>query len=151
MEATRGGSRKLTTKVVNGLTAYADRTFLQKAVLMNVASHLSVATVPELARVFEEYDRDSCGTLDKNDLTQALCAVGIPQERAEATADSLDMDGNGRVYYTEFVAGCIGQFGNRLDHTLWDLFARHDGDSDGFLEISELTASRFDRATGCGC
>jgi len=54
--------------------------------------------------VYKECDTDGDGWLDKDELSNMLHAIGVPQERGAALFDMADHDGSGAIDFEEFCA-----------------------------------------------
>ena len=54
------------------------------------------------------------GTLGTEEIVQALGSLGVTGDAAEKAARAMDMDRNGHVSYSEFVAGCLSRYDDRL-------------------------------------
>merc|ERR1712061_275273 len=55
-------------------------------------------------------------------------------------AKTLDLDNNGQIEYTEFLAGLAEHCTLQFEDALWAIFCKYDTDRSGFIDITELKA-----------
>lgn len=123
---------------MTALFNFDKRNELQKAVTLQVASQLRAADLPKINAIFRKYDVDNTGSLEPDELERALCDMGCDQETAKKAAKAIDLDKNGLVEYTEFVAACISIFDDRHEAYLWDIFSKMDKEGRGALCHKEM-------------
>merc|ERR1719335_2038616 len=95
---------------------------------MQVASQMRARDLARINAVFTELDADHSGFLDKDELAKALESLGVEPRLAQKAAQAADLDGDGRVDYSEFVAACISRCDARVDDMLWQAFTKIDKD-----------------------
>ena len=111
----------------------------------------------ELEAIFFQYDADSGGDIDKDELAEALFRSGyrIPRAEFDKTFDEFDEDENGLIDLEEF-KGFIKQTGLKPDGDVkfaMDLFRRYDADQGGSIDKFEFAAlsneikANYDRRT----
>merc|ERR1712007_112473 len=83
-------------------------------------------------------DKDENGSLSIPEVTELLKELGVNGETAEEAAVMLDISGDGRIEYTEFVSGCINYFQDKLKDHLWQAFTQYDIDGNGTLSRDEV-------------
>merc|ERR1712039_1166290 len=110
----------------------------QKAIVLQAASQIRAADLPRINAIFRTYDRDNTGYLEGAELIKALTELGIDENTARRASNAIDLDNNGKIEYTEFVAGCISMFDNKLEDSLWQIFKKLDTDGSGQLTHSEI-------------
>lgn len=126
--------------VVEALGDYMGRSKFEKAVLLQVASHLHTSQMSRVAEVFAVADRDRNGTVSRDELVWVLINLGVEKEDAQSYASCVDVDGNGLIEYTELVSGCIGLLYESLRSLLWQSFCVLDIDGNGVLSRDEVLA-----------
>merc|ERR1712176_396610 len=87
--------------------------------------------------IFQDIDEDKSGRLSQEQLARGLVKLGIKQDAAELM-EILDMDKNGYISYTEFMAGALSSdvdISKKLLHQAFDMF---DLDGDGYISMYEL-------------
>lgn len=71
-------------------------------------------------------------------MTKALSEYGLKSFQIEKIMDSMDSDHNGRINYTEFVAGSSGQTIFQQQQNILKAFKMLDFDGDGVVSKQEL-------------
>jgi calcium-dependent protein kinase len=131
----------LSTQQMAALFSFDRKNELQKAVTLQVASQLRAADLPKINAIFRKYDADNTGCLESDELIAALREMGCDAETASRAAKAIDLDQNGLIEYTEFVAACISMFDDRHEAYLWQIFSKMDKEGRGVLthqDIEEL-------------
>lgn len=111
--------------------------YFYRAVMFCVASALGMKDFPGVFETFRAMDTDAKGYLTKQQLTTGLERMGINQDPV-ATMSCLDLDQDGYISLTEFLAGAL-----RMDHEVSEsllryAFATFDADSDGHISREDL-------------
>lgn len=135
---------KLSDKQMAALVEFTNKNELQKAVILQVASQLRAADLPKINAIFRKYDTDNTGFLEGEELINALGEVGCEEEMAKRAVKAIDMDQNGKIEYTEFVAACISLFDDRHEAYLWQIFKKLDKDGTGVLSHDQITEILMD-------
>jgi len=138
-EAPRGDDEMM-FRLKSELDAYQGRPKFEKAVLLQVASQAHMSQISRVADVFARFDSDKSGTLTATELVGALRDLGVEPADAESYAHCLDVDGSGKVEYTEFLAACLGLLYESLRGLLWQSFCVIDVDGNGVLKREEILA-----------
>ena len=88
--------------------------------------------------MFESLDVDNDGTLSPAELRMLFTKMGIDDpELCQSTFKALDADGDGSLTFTEFAAGALVLFKDKLEENLHVLFNKHDPNRDGTLDREE--------------
>lgn len=124
---------------IRALKDYSKKNDLEKAVMLQVASQLNAGSLGKLNTIFEKVDIDHSGTLDKSEFFNAMEEIGLDKKTAREAYIAMDLDGNGSIAYTEFVAGCMSLFQEEFEQMLWQAFISLDENRDGELSVSEVT------------
>jgi len=132
--------KELTPKIVERLTIASTRTALQHSIALSIARRWPANQLPSIKRAFEALDSTcACtGRLYKEHVTNCLVVVGVEADTAQEIADSMDLDRNGMIDWTEFVSSCISLGDGSLDNDIRQLFDNADRDGDGLLSASDL-------------
>ena len=107
-----------------------------------------------LRRVFDQFDSDANGSLDKRELKRAFKAIGISQIDFDDAFRSFDANGDEVISFEEFDANLHRRTRSKIESLLNDegcieglkplvdvaaVFAQIDTDNSGTLSIEELT------------
>jgi len=136
-KATRMDS-SLSETQLQALRDFSDKSELQKAILLQVASQLRAADVPRINSVFRKFDKDTTGYLDMDEMKEALLSMGFDKRSVEVVASAIDLDKNQKVEYTEFVAACIPLTDPRCEAVLHSIFGRLDTSNSGTLSHDSI-------------
>ena len=107
-----------------------------------IASQLiTQAEKRELSQLFKSIDVDDKGTINEKDLQAACVRVWgerIPPERIKQIIESVDINGNGLIDYTEFIIASINKEKLLSTERLEETFNLFDADGSGKITASEL-------------
>merc|ERR1712217_927562 len=96
-------SAELSSEQMIALCEFGRKNEFQKAIMLQAASQIRAADLSNINTIFRTYDRDNTGYLDRNELIDALKALGIDDQTAKKAAENIDLDNNDKIEYTEFV------------------------------------------------
>mmetsp|Transcript_64765 Transcript_64765/g.144008 ORF Transcript_64765/g.144008 Transcript_64765/m.144008 type:complete len:255 (+) Transcript_64765:380-1144(+) len=122
----------------------APRTFFSFCVA-SVARQLDHRSLSSIRDAFFMLDKNCDGILDMDELREGYAMVFHPDDPdsvSEAEVQEifsyLDLDGSGRITYTEFCAAGLGEDGYQDEHVLWSAFKTFDIHDDGQISKEEL-------------
>eukprot|EP00745_Piridium_sociabile_P009573 TRINITY_DN167098_c0_g1_i1.p1 TRINITY_DN167098_c0_g1~~TRINITY_DN167098_c0_g1_i1.p1 ORF type:complete len:689 (+),score=112.14 TRINITY_DN167098_c0_g1_i1:119-2185(+) len=114
-----------------------------KRVCMNlVAMQLTSDAIKEAPQVFNALDQDHDGFLSGLELSKALLNLGVQASKVVKIVDAIDLEGNGAIGYTAFVAAMLDIKDATVESNLWNAFRQLDLDNDGVItrrDVMELT------------
>lgn len=116
--------------------------------LMVVAHKSSSAEIGILRKVFQKYDKKGDGSIGYEDFCYALSEFGLSEEDLKEMFEAVDLDGTGRIRYTEFLAATIEAQGAISEERLAEAFDRLDTDDSGYISaksLAELLGHDFPR------
>ncbi|CAE8605938.1 unnamed protein product [Polarella glacialis] len=114
------------------------RSTLDKCVMTCIGSQLNATKLSYLNETFQRWDLNHDGVLTQGEMRQAVVALGLPEAQADAIVKMLDTNGDGRIEYSEFVAGCMDLQRDQVMQNLRVAFSIFDLDGSGFLDLREL-------------
>ena len=120
------------------LKKYIYTSKIQKAVLIFIASRLHENEVNHLKQAFEEIDLNKDGTLTFDEIKTCLAKFIDDDGSFETLFKAFDTDNNGKVAYTEFLAGLIEENIYMKQEKLLDAFKLFDFDNDGKISKNEV-------------
>ena len=86
-----------------------------------------------LRKVFQHYDTNHSGYLTFESFRDALEEAGFTDENYREIFNAVDVDGSGRIRYTEFLASTIEAAGWISEERLAEAFDRLDHDDTGYV------------------
>mmetsp|Transcript_18327 Transcript_18327/g.24316 ORF Transcript_18327/g.24316 Transcript_18327/m.24316 type:complete len:540 (-) Transcript_18327:290-1909(-) len=134
----RRPSQKAMDDVEGRLISYASQSDFKKMALMVVAHKTTSEEVAELRSVFDQYDTGSDGTITLDEFKMALSDSNYSEEDVEALFDNVDVDKNGKIYYTEFLAATLEVVGRIEEDRLAEAFDKIDDDDTGYISGKNL-------------
>jgi calcium-dependent protein kinase len=111
---------------------------LKKVALMVVAHKSTSAEIGILRKIFQQYDTLKDGSLSYEEFKAAYAQAGMSEEDCADMFDAIDLDGTGRIRYTEFLAATIEARGAISEERLAEAFDRIDSDDSGFISPANL-------------
>lgn len=142
---TPNAGQPLSQEIITNITRFVEAKEMKQAVLMYMACKLSEQELHSLKEIFKAIDRDGDGVITAQELEYSLTHnTKIPNKRLEYIVAGIDINKNGQIDYTEFIASCLGRhiYGNITRATA--AFNYFDKDKDGFITADELRKALFD-------
>eukprot|EP01055_Gregarina_sp_Pseudo9_P005956 Gregarina_sp_Pseudo_9__5955@NODE_966_length_2022_cov_26_031266_g906_i0_p1_GENE_NODE_966_length_2022_cov_26_031266_g906_i0NODE_966_length_2022_cov_26_031266_g906_i0_p1_ORF_typecomplete_len628_score125_68Pkinase/PF00069_25/8_1e66Pkinase_Tyr/PF07714_17/2_1e45EFhand_7/PF13499_6/7_1e06EFhand_7/PF13499_6/6_1e09EFhand_7/PF13499_6/7_4e09EFhand_8/PF13833_6/0_15EFhand_8/PF13833_6/1_3EFhand_8/PF13833_6/2_9EFhand_8/PF13833_6/0_047EFhand_8/PF13833_6/2_9e03EFhand_8/PF13833_6/5_1e06EFhand_1/PF00036_32/0_83EFha len=129
-------SVNLSKSICANMKNYSKRNGLHNVFVNMMAQQLSINNkkVSKIAEIFKELDKNKTGTLLPPDLQSALLRAGFAEWDANRVIQQLDLRGEGRISYTEFLAACYSWRESELN-LVWAAFQRF-ATQDGSQRIS---------------
>lgn len=99
---------KLNVLSLKRLQSFKVRNQLQQAVIAYIANHLqSQETMNKLKEVFQQFDKNGDGVLERNELLEGYMKLGKTKKQAARIVDrimsQIDLNNNGTIDYSEFL------------------------------------------------
>jgi len=111
--------------------------YLDRATFFCIASGLSMKDMHTLYEAFAAIDTDNSGFLTRQEISEGLLKQGLQQD-PQRIVDLLDLDQNGHISYTEFLAGAMHATEELTEQHLRYAFDIFDCNGDGFISLHEL-------------
>jgi len=127
-----------TNKILQQLAATRLRTPLQKSVSLLIARQWPSNTLPSIKRAFEALDGSRSGRLSRAHVERSLKELGVEPCQSRETVDAMDLNSDGMIDWTEFVAACIEPADEKLNTDLEEVFKLADKDCDGWVSAEDL-------------
>lgn len=139
MHRCRSASRgTVAGSILERLAESRKRTALQWSVSLQIARRWPANQLPSIKRAFDALDGAGNGRLDKAQFLTALTSLGVNQAVAREIAEAVDLNRDGAVEWSEFVAACIRPGEKALEEDLRQIFDVADSDGDGYLTREDL-------------
>ena len=131
---------------------YTKLNLVQKSIINFTAFHLTAAETKQFVETFKSLDENSDGVLSKEEIQKGLdaCKLGdiITKDNIDVIFNSMDVDKNGLVNYTEFISALIDYEKFVQKEQLLECFKSYDADSSGkinFKEFCEMIKPQSDK------
>jgi len=120
---------------------------LKRAALRIIAGQLSHRQIIQLRKAFGMLDANGDGLLTLEELGQGMEAAGLGSgPELEDIVRSMDVDGNGRVSYSEFIAAAIDRRSHLSEAVCRTAFQIFDINGDGVITEAELGQMLADKS-----
>jgi len=131
--------KELSLEIRDNIKSYMKQSALKNALVTMVAHQLNMNNeqIKQIKDLFLSFDTDRNGTLSHEELRQALGKAGVPQWDITRIIGAMDLDGTGKISYTEFVAACLTWQEQTLN-LVWSAFNKMDLDGDGKITTQEF-------------
>ena len=114
---------------------------LKKMSLLFIASRLDENEIETLNKVFKAFDKGKDGQITFDELRQGLIqlkSTRISENDVQRLFSKIDVDKNGKIDYTEFLAATIQKANYLKKEKLYEAFCKFDIDNSGFITTDEL-------------
>jgi len=132
----------LTNFKSKSLQNYKNLYKLSKFVYGYIASRVKENEIGTLKQIFEEMDKNKDGTLDINEVKEALNKMqsmkDTDEQEKEDIIKSLDTDKSQKIEYNEFLTACLEQKNYLREEYLIDAFNMLDYDGSGKISKEEI-------------
>ncbi|KAL4466496.1 hypothetical protein ABPG72_016637 [Tetrahymena utriculariae] len=135
---------------LNKLKKFTTKNRFHQAILTYISSQLtSKEDLLQFKSIFEKIDTNNDGQLTKDEIENGFKQF---QEFFHGDYDidkifaNVDLDGNGKINYTEFITACIQHENSIVDSKLQKAFEVFDSDGSNYLtkdELMEIFDSKF--------
>jgi len=120
---------------------YIQGSNMKKMSLMYIASRLDENEINNLKNVFSAFDKSKDGQISYDELRQGLIQLKsnrITEQDVNFLFQALDVDRNGKVDYTEFIAATLQKANYLRNDRLLEAFLNFDKDKSGKISKEEL-------------
>jgi calcium-dependent protein kinase len=120
---------------------FVNGSFIKKMGLMFIASRLDENEIDKLKQIFSGFDKGKDGQISFEELQKGLLEIKsshFTEEELREKFNSIDVDKNGKIDYTEFIAATIEEANYNKKERLLEAFQNFDKDGNGQISKSEL-------------
>ena len=120
---------------------YAKSTLIKKISLLFIASRLDENEIDDLKKIFIAFDKRKDGQILYEELKQGLIQLKtehINEEEIHNLFKTIDVDKNGKIDYTEFLAATLQKKNYLKIERLYEAFCLFDKDNSGKITKEEL-------------
>ena len=118
--------------------------FIKKMGLMFIASRLDENEINNLKNIFSGFDTSKDGQISFEELKKGLMSMKsnkMNEEEIRKSFDAIDVDQNGKIDYTEFIAATMDEANYYKHERLLEAFESFDKDGSGQISKDELLAT----------
>lgn len=123
---------------LSSVAKYSNYKRLKKVALMVIAHKSTSEEIGILRKIFEQYDTKRKGVLTFDEFKAAFHSVGYSEKESRRIFKAIDIDGTGKIRYTEFLAATIEARGAISEERLAEAFDRIDSDDSGYISVENL-------------
>lgn len=124
--------------VATSFENYSGHKMLRKIGLMLIAHKSTSEEIGRLRKVFKKYDSQKKGSISFEDFRACLKPYGWNDDYIKHLFECADLDGTGKIKYTEFLAASIESTGLVTEERIAEAFDRLDGDDSGYISLEDL-------------
>ena len=120
---------------------YIQGSSIKKMALMFIASRLNENEINNLKNVFSAFDKGKDGQISYDELKQGLIQLKsnrLTEQDVMYLFKALDVDYNGKIDYSEFIAGTLQKANYYKSDRLLEAFNNFDKDKSGKISKDEL-------------
>ena len=135
----RAPTESLTDRVNNVLSAYKNNVPLKKLALNVIAHKSTTDEIINLRKSFDQFDTANNGVISSAEFKAALqdkCSYS--EAEIQEMFDSIDINQNGHIMYTEFIAATLEAQGQLDEERIAEAFDRLDVDNSGFISKENM-------------
>jgi len=138
--APQASDAPLPSTVLESLRGFVSNGLLKKAALNAIAHTFREEDLQKLRETFVRLDENQDGTISMAELKASLEQSGpaAQQERLIELMKAMDLDGDGRIDYREFIASSIEKQQYQAESVCWSAFSSFDIDGNGTVSREEL-------------
>jgi calcium-dependent protein kinase len=127
--------------VMKTMDADGDGTLSYRELLLASVQRKLAAKEDRMWQAFCRFDKDKDGTITPEEIAEVL---RVPLEQAKTMIKDVDLDGDGKIDYDEFVVMMLGNAGvevhksEELEDQMWQAFCKFDKNGDGSITEREI-------------
>lgn len=112
--------------------------YFTKASLNCIAAQLNTTKIEGLADIFSSLDEDKDGRLSMAEFAVGLAELGVDPDDVFQLMDSVDVNHDGYIEYSEFVASLLVTQGKLVEDVIGHAFRLFDTNGDEYISLEEL-------------
>jgi len=128
----------ISTAVDASLLNYKNTSQLKKIALNVIAHRSSTEEILHLRQCFDQYDATNDGVITYEEFEKALQDANYSPDTVKEIFESIDVNRNGHIMYTEFLAATLEAHGHIAEERIAEAFDRLDSDDSGFISRQNL-------------
>jgi len=125
-------------KAKQSVVSFTNASHFTKVAMNCIAAQMDTSKIEGLTAIFHKFDVDNDGKLSTEELAEGLKEMQIDSDSIKEMVRAVDMDHNGTVEYSEFVAALLATQGKLVEEVIWHAFEVFDVNGDGQISLDEL-------------
>jgi len=135
----RAPTESLTGRVRDILSAYKNNVPLKKLALNVIAHRSTTDEIINLRKAFDQFDTANNGVISSEEFKAALSDnCSYTETEIKEMFDSIDINQNGHIMYTEFIAASLEAQGQLNEDRIAEAFERLDVDDSGYISKENM-------------
>ncbi|CAE8587591.1 unnamed protein product [Polarella glacialis] len=140
---------QVVAQVLSNLEQFSRAPDFYSLCVASVARQLDHGSLDGIREVFTLLDKNCDGALDLSEVKDGFALAfrdaseAVSEAEVQEIFDNLDLDGTGRITYTEFCAAGLGEASYTEENVLWAAFKTFDIHDDGRISRQELQQVLF--------
>lgn len=135
----RAPTASMTGRVTNNLLAYKNNNLLKKLALNVIAHRSTTDEIINLRKAFDQIDTSNDGIITSEEFKVALHdKCSYTDQELEEMFHSIDINKNGHIMYTEFIAATLETQGKLDEDRIAEAFDRLDADNTGYISKQNM-------------
>eukprot|EP00928_Gymnodinium_smaydae_P013368 TRINITY_DN14879_c0_g3_i1.p1 TRINITY_DN14879_c0_g3~~TRINITY_DN14879_c0_g3_i1.p1 ORF type:complete len:526 (+),score=118.93 TRINITY_DN14879_c0_g3_i1:226-1578(+) len=132
----------------HNFTKYRNANSFMRSTLLLVARHVDDAATKKLRETFTAMDKDMSGRLSAAEIMESCEDLDISKGTLEQIVQELDVNGEGGINYSEFLAMHLKTSEHLQRGAIWEAFVHFDSNGDGQISAEELESVLGDLGRG---
>eukprot|EP00929_Paragymnodinium_shiwhaense_P082432 TRINITY_DN43429_c1_g4_i2.p1 TRINITY_DN43429_c1_g4~~TRINITY_DN43429_c1_g4_i2.p1 ORF type:complete len:581 (+),score=86.71 TRINITY_DN43429_c1_g4_i2:156-1898(+) len=133
---------EVATIVLDNMMRFSNTSYFLSIIVASVARQLDHRSLHDVHSVFRDMDANGDGLLELCEVKAGFEKLLGPESDHVKHVDTmfrqLDLDGSGRIAYTEFVAAAMSEQFLEKEEALWNAFRSFDCADDGKITTAEI-------------
>ena len=120
---------------------FVNSSVIKKMALMFISSRLDENEIIDLKNIFLGFDKGNDGQISFDEFKKGLMELKsnkYNEKEAKELFDKIDIDKNGKIDYTEFIASTLAESNYNKNERLLEAFDKFDKNGSGQISKSEL-------------
>lgn len=124
--------------VRDNILSYAEQSEFKRIAAVVVAHKSSSAEIIDMRKAFDKYDDKNDGQISREEFKLAMQEFNYTEEELNDMFSRLDVNRNGIILYTEFLAATLELHGRIEEKRLAEAFDHIDDDDSGYISKENL-------------
>eukprot|EP00578_Thalassiosira_sp_NH16_P021397 CAMPEP_0181101490 /NCGR_PEP_ID=MMETSP1071-20121207/13782_1 /TAXON_ID=35127 /ORGANISM="Thalassiosira sp., Strain NH16" /LENGTH=548 /DNA_ID=CAMNT_0023184345 /DNA_START=50 /DNA_END=1696 /DNA_ORIENTATION=+ len=137
-EADAKATENLMGNVMDNILSYAKMSELKRIAAVVVAHKSSSDEILDMRKAFDKFDEKKDGVISMEEFKLALAEFNYTDEELAGMFSQMDVNNNGVILYTEFLAATLEMHGRVEEKRLAEAYDHIDDDDSGYISKENL-------------